>query len=281
MPTRLAVLGFPIAHSLSPSIHRAAYRQLGVPWHYSAVRCGEAGLARFIAGRGPEWLGCSVTMPLKVEAHRIADALDPVAVESGVANTLVRREDGGWFGANTDVAGLAAAIRRAGLDATDTVVIGSGATAVSAVLAARSLGAARISLLARNAVAARDLAERFGGTASAAGAGPVDIDYAGDGSRELPLSRTPTLVISTLPGPAAARVELPTSLLGVPLFDVAYDPWPSPLAERWRRSGGQSWPGTDMLVEQALLQVRLFTHGDATVPLPDEGAVAAAMRAAV
>ena len=62
---RAAVLGSPIAHSLSPALHRAAYELLGLDdWTYDAVECTEAELAAFVAGLGPDWAGLSLTMPL-------------------------------------------------------------------------------------------------------------------------------------------------------------------------------------------------------------------------
>lgn len=272
---RLAVLGSPIGHSRSPRIHRAAYAVLGLPWEYEAVECGAAELGPWLAERsaavgaagGPEWRGLSLTMPLKEEAHRLAAVLDPVAEESGVANTLMHLVGDTWAGFNTDVGGLAAAIREAGLDAARTVVIGSGATAVSAVLAARSLGAERVTVLARREEAARALAERFGAAHGA---------LVGDRA-----ARDATLLVSTLPGPAGRELELPATPTRVPLFDVAYDPWPSPLAERWRAAGGEAHSGLGMLIHQALLQVRIFVGGDPALPLDREDEVLAAMRAAV
>lgn len=257
----LAVLGSPIAHSQSPVIHLAAYRELGLAWSYGREELQAVELQDFLAAHRRGWRGFSLTMPLKEEAHRLAAILDPVARESGVVNTLLRldSESQPWAGFNTDVGGLAAAIRHAGLDASRTVVLGAGATAVSAVLAARSLGAERISVAARRPEAARALAERFqlhGGASSA------------------------TLVISTVPGHAGAELEVKAGLLGAPLFDVVYSPWPSPLAQRWLRAGGEAHSGIGMLVEQALLQVRIFVGGDPGAPLAAEDRVLAAMRAA-
>lgn len=284
---RLAVLGSPIEHSRSPRIHRAAYDALGLDWSYTRVRCGADGLEAFLRGRGPEWRGFSVTMPLKEEAHRIATVLDPVATESGVVNTLFRIVAPGdaaprWAGYNTDVPGLAAAIRGAGLEAQRTVVLGSGATAVSALLAARHLGAERITILARNSAAVADLAARFDGTSEGSGAA-VRVSGAvlgtEDGTAAVEAADA-TLVISALPGPAGHGIELPAGLERAPLFDVAYDPWPSPLAERWRVAGGTAHPGLDMLVEQALVQARIFVAGEPSFPLPDEAALLDVMRGA-
>lgn len=291
---RLAVLGSPIAHSRSPRIHAAAYRVLGLPWSYEAIECDEAGLEPLLAGMGAEWRGLSLTMPLKEEAHRLATVLDPVAEESGVVNTLLRVLGGTsgesrWAGFNTDVGGLAAAIRDAGLDASHTIVIGSGATAVSAILAARRLGARHVEVVARNTGAVGDLVARFGDTREGGGTAPLHVrgtplhavapvDFeAGDPSCSAP---PPTLVISTLPGSAASALELPESFTAIPLFDVAYEPWPSPLAERWRAAGGEAHAGIGMLVRQALLQVRIFVGGDPGIPLEREDEVLAAMEAA-
>lgn len=268
------MLGSPIAHSKSPAIHAAAYEVLGLDWRYGREELQAAELEAFLASRGPEWRGFSLTMPLKEEAHRLAIALDPVAERSGVVNTLLRVVGPGsapaWAGFNTDVAGLAAAVREAGLDPARTVVLGAGATAVSAVLAAQRLGADRVAVMARRIEPAQQLAARFGAAAARLGSPEAES-----------LCADATLVVSTLPGPAGAQVELPEGLARVPLFDVAYDPWPSPLAERWREHGGEAHPGLAMLVQQALVQLRIFVGGDPGFELDREAEVLRAMRAAV
>lgn len=287
MTPQLAVLGLPIDHSKSPLIHSAAYAELGFDWSYSAIPCDVADLEGFLASSGPERTGYSLTMPLKEEAHRLAAVLDPVARESGVANTLLRLSGNvGWAGFNTDVAGLAAALSDAGLDASHTIVIGSGATAVSAILAARKNGAERVSLLARNPEVATALIERFAGRTEPGSDVSLQMDtLTPTALRADPaaggLTSSGTLVISTLPGPASRNFEVPDALTQIPLFDVAYDPWPSPLAVRWREAGGRAVSGLGMLVAQALIQIRIFQHGNPETPLPKEGEVLAVMRRAL
>ena len=150
------MLGSPIAHSKSPAVHAAAYRVLGLDWHYGRHELVASELEAYLAGLGDEVRGLSLTMPLKEEACRIARVLDPIAEQSGVVNTLLRITGTGasaaWAGFNTDVGGLASAIRLEGLDATRTLVFGAGATAVSAVLAARALGAAAQSSVGRRSL---------------------------------------------------------------------------------------------------------------------------------
>lgn len=280
---RLAVLGSPIAHSRSPQLHRAAYEILGLPWEYTAIECQEAQLAGFLHSRDENWRGFSVTMPLKYEAHRRSVWLDPIAQQSGVVNTLLREQPDDarisprWRGFNTDVGGLAAALREAGLAAGHTVVLGAGATAVSAALAAQTLGATHLTVLARRADAARALATRC----AAQGSGATSALVTSWGTfAEVPREECAraTLVISTLPGRAAQELTFPSELLRLPLFDVAYDPWPSPLAKRWREAGSEAHPGINMLLQQALLQVRIFVHGDPAIVVPRETEVLAAFR---
>lgn len=280
-PAQLAVLGTPIAHSQSPVIHNAAYAAMDLPWQYSAVECDTPDLEAFLQNSSADWRGFSVTMPLKAEAHRLALVHDPVALESGVVNTLLRVIDGPsgpqWAGFNTDVSGLAAALRNADLDATHTVVLGAGATATSAVMAARQLGAHTITVRARRAEAAAALAARFDGTQGPINAVSVrgialDADVEADADAIDGFGRT-TLVISTLPGPATVDLLLPDSLLSCPLFDVAYDPWPSPLANRWEAAGSAVHAGIDMLLEQAVVQLRIFVTGDPNTPVDNEAAV--------
>lgn len=277
---RLAVLGSPIAHSKSPAIHAAAYREMGLNWRYGRHELVASELEDYLAGLGDEYRGLSLTMPLKEEAYRLARVLDPVAAQSGVVNTLFRLPGTGavasWAGFNTDVGGLASAIESEGLDATHTIVFGAGATAVSAVLAARSLGAEQITVLARRLEAAEKLAKRFDGGIGAEG-DPVPV-RAGElfANHETTAPRA-TLIISTLPGHGIEWQRVPS--VGVaPTFDVAYDPWPSPLAGLTREAGQPVFSGVGMLIEQALLQIRIFVNGDPALPLQNEDRLREVMR---
>lgn len=106
--THLAVLGSPIAHSLSPTLHAAAYDALDLPFTYGRHEVASGGLAAFVAGLGPEWRGLSLTMPLKREVLPLLDRTTPLVDELGVANTVAFRLEGSTLvraGANTDVQG--------------------------------------------------------------------------------------------------------------------------------------------------------------------------------
>lgn len=266
---RLAVWGDPIAHSKSPALHAAAYEVLGLDWEYGRQQVDAAGFAAAIGALDDTWRGLSLTMPLKEAAHRSADVLDRHAVSTGAVNTLLLGDRTAGF--NTDVGGIMDALTEQGLGELESVrILGAGATAASALVAVAELGARRIDLRARRPEKAADLVDlgaRLGVAVSAAALSD-------------PASRV-ELTIATLPGGAAldpAAVDA-LSATGGALFDVAYSPWPSTLAKTW--DGGPAISGLGMLLFQAVRQIRIFDHGDPSVPLADEDAVIAAMRAAL
>lgn len=274
-PTRrLAVLGSPIGHSRSPELHRAAYGALGLDWSYDAVDVTEDALPDFIAGLGQEWRGLSLTMPLKKAVLPLLSETDRIAEQTGGANTvLLDGEDVRGF--NTDVAGIVHALRAAGLEQARYVhILGGGATAASALVAAAELGAERVD------VHVRDLARSTWIEPLANDLGlRIRIRPFSQADRSLDV---PELVISTLPGGALTEALYTDSTRRRSLlFDVAYEPWPTPLAAQWESVGGRTVSGLAMLVHQALLQVRVFVSGDPLQPLPDEPGVLAAMRDAV
>ena len=245
------MLGRPIAHSLSPVLHRAAYRSLGLAWTFDAIDVGVDELAPLLASRGPEWAGFACTMPLKRAVLDVASSVSPRASAVGAANTLLHRSDGGWLADNTDVAGIGAALREAGVDGPATVtVLGAGGTAQAAVVALAELGVRRCVVQVRDVARTSELA------ATARWAG-VEIDLAplGDSRADL--------VISTLP-PGAAD-PLADRVRAGALLDAVYTPWPTPLAAAALESGAAVISGALMLLHQAAVQVELMTGRPAPV----------------
>jgi shikimate dehydrogenase len=257
------VLGRPVGHSLSPVLHAAAYAALGLTdWSYTAVDCGEDELPGLLAGLGPEWAGLSLTMPLKRAALVAADVVDPLAAAVGAANTLVL--DGPRRAYNTDVVGIAAALREAGAVAPESaVVLGAGGTAQAALAALTTLGLAEAVVLVRDPGRAGELratADRLG----------VALDLRAGLPGPIPDA---DLVICTLPAGAADELRPPA---GAVVLDVVYAPWPTPFAAAARAAGGTVVSGLAMLLHQAAAQVELITGRTAPVP-----AMRAALDAAV
>ena len=256
---RAAVLGSPVAHSLSPVLHTAAYAAMGLDdWSYGVHECDEEGLDPFVFGLGREWAGLSLTMPLKRRALELADRAEEPAVRVGGANTLVREADG-WAAYNTDVEGIIAALAEAGVRAPrSAAVLGAGATAASALAALCGLGTASpVTVLARDtsrAATVVDAAERLGH--------PVEVVPLAEADRHLDVD----LIVSSLPSGAADGLADALSTSGADLFDVVYSPWPTAAARRVAERGGRVVGGFPMLLHQAVAQVRLMT-GEPRVPV--------------
>jgi shikimate dehydrogenase len=275
--TRLAVLGSPIAHSKSPALHAAAYAVLGLDWEYGAVDVTGEALPGFLASRDEDWHGLSLTMPLKRDVMPLLAYRDDTAELTAGANTVLFDRSGGSLalrGFNTDVFGIVEAFGEVGVDSLGTVrILGGGATAASALVAARRLGAERIEVLVREPARATALVE-LGASVGA----EVELGVLGSFTG----ARTPDAVISTIPGHSDAALEFPEELRSSSvLFDVAYDPWPSSLAVSWLSAGGTVISGLEMLLHQAVAQVRVFVNGAPDAVLADEPAVLAAMRASI
>jgi shikimate dehydrogenase len=258
--TRAAVLGSPIAHSLSPVLHSAGYRELALTeWSYEAIECDEQGLAGLLDSLGPEWAGLSLTMPLKRAVLPLLDSTEERALEVGAANTVLLREDG-RRGYNTDVPGMVAALREAGVTATrSAVVLGGGATACSALAALRQIGAGEIAV----AVRARARAEPLRAVACRLGLDVRLIDFGPD----LASVRWP-LMISTVPAAGAVAVagQLRTgAVVADAVFDVVYDPWPTALAAAARAAGRAVVSGYELLVQQAVGQFQLMIGRQAPI----------------
>lgn len=240
------MLGRPIGHSLSPALHRAAYRALDLDWTYDAVDVGAGELAGFLDGCGPDWAGLSLTMPLKVAVLPLLDEVGDLASVVGAVNTVLLT-GGRRVGTNTDVPGMLAALHEAGLDgAQQAVVLGAGATARSALAALAELGAQRVRLVARSLPdATRELADRL--------ATPVELRVV---DRVDPAQLAGVdLLVSTLPAGVADELAPHVGDVAA-LLDVVYAPWPTPLAAGCR---GTVVSGLAMLLHQAAEQVRLMT----------------------
>ncbi|MFF8033224.1 MULTISPECIES: shikimate dehydrogenase [unclassified Streptomyces] len=258
-PRRAAVLGSPIAHSLSPVLHRTAYAELGLEgWTYGRFEVDEKALPGFFETLGPQWAGLSLTMPLKRAVIPLLDGISETAASVDAVNTVVLTEDGRRTGDNTDIPGIVAALREHGIDEVESAaVLGAGATASSALAALARICSGEIVVHVRSEARAAEMrqwAERLDVTVRIA-----DWDDAGQAlNAPLVLSTTPAGVTDAL---ARAVPQRPAVL-----FDVLYDPWPTVLAARWSACGGAVISGLDLLVHQAVLQVEQMT-GRSPAPL--------------
>jgi shikimate dehydrogenase len=291
---RAAVLGSPIAHSLSPVLHRAAYRRLGLTdWSYDAFDVAEAQLPDFVAGLDGAWAGLSLTMPLKRTILPLLAQIGATARAVDAVNTVLFQPDGALYGENTDVPGLVAALAERGVTkAGSAAVLGGGATAASTLAALSEVVTGSVSIYLRSAARAAELE-------------PVAEFYQLDlhvrpwsaaveaFEHELVVNTTPAGAADELAGVLAedfvggrgivlaGGASAGGAVAAATLFDVLYHPWPTPLAAAWAARGGTVLGGQDLLVHQAALQVELMTAGADVPDRVGRAALLAAMRSAL
>ncbi|MEU9370210.1 shikimate dehydrogenase [Streptomyces avermitilis] len=256
---RAAVLGSPIAHSLSPVLHRAAYTELGLSdWSYDRFDVDEEALPAFFGRLGPEWAGLSLTMPLKRAVIPLLDEITETAASVEAVNTVVCTQDGRRVGDNTDIPGMVAALRERGIEQVDSAaILGAGATASSALAALARICTGEVVAYVRSEARAAEM--RQWGERLDVEVRTEDWAQAAEGLRA-------PLVVATTPAGATDALAAAVPERPATLFDVLYDPWPTDLAARWSAYGGAVVSGLDLLVHQAVLQVEQMT-GRSPAPL--------------
>ncbi len=252
--TRCAVVGHPVGHSLSPLVHTTAYELLGLPqFSYGLHDLLPGEFEAWVAGRDDTWRGLSVTMPHKEVTATLGEP-DADVTLTGVANTLLWRADGHTSVHNTDIPGVGAALRHHGLASVGrAVVIGSGATARSTMVALHRFGVPRVDVCGRTPERVDDLV---------AFATDLGLEAAPTPWGE-PWAPEVDLVVSSVPGEATGPVEAALRAAGPQglraVFDLSYWPWPTPLAKAAAASGVEIIGGLDLLVHQAVVQITLMT----------------------
>jgi shikimate dehydrogenase len=254
---RAAIVGKPVAHSLSPVLHSAGYRELGLTdWMFERVEADADELPALVAGLGDEWAGLAVTMPGKRAALALADRRTDRAVAVGAANALVPLGGGAWRADCTDVEGVTGALTVAGgyrpVPGATALVLGAGGTAAAALAGLAELGVTDVALVVREPARAGEAlatAERVGVTIRVYRWADTDLRA---------MAADSAVVVSTVP---AAAVDPHVDELAEAdcLLDVIYHPWPTPLAQAVARHGGKLATGLDMLLHQAFGQVEQFT----------------------
>jgi len=241
MRKRAAVLGFPIKHSLSPAIHNAAYLALGIEGKYDAVEVQSGQLSNFmdvVKSTEANWIGFSVTMPLKEELLQVADEIDPLAKQINSANTLIPTSTG-WKAFSTDVSGFIWALSFNGISEFKTIqILGSGATSRAAAAAVDARGR-KIEIIARDTKRMNLMEQTVLDS---------ELNFIPWGQAKLDAE----LVINTTPKGAADDLNPGAGFY----FDAVYDPWPTVLASKWQ---GNVLSGLELLIHQAVDQIHLMT----------------------
>jgi shikimate dehydrogenase len=274
---RVALFGFPAAHSVSPAMHNAAFAALRLPWAYSAIEVTPEELADWIEQmRGADWAGANVTVPHKVAAADRMDELADTARKIGAINTIVN-EDGRLVGHNTDAEGFAADLAEQGVEVAGrpAVLLGAGGAARAVAHALVELGAS-LRIVCRNQEAGRDLTEAFSGAADE----PRVHAWKREGFRDaaggaaLIVNATPVGMSPDIDGcPWPADVPMPA---GAFIYDLVFNPFETRLVVAARAAGRNACGGLGMLVEQGARSFQLWTGA-----APPRSIMKAAARAAL
>ncbi|MGH9119423.1 MAG: shikimate dehydrogenase [Acidimicrobiales bacterium] len=265
-PRAAGVIGHPVAHSLSPAIHDAAFAACGLDWTYLVLdvppgRGGEA--VRAMPARG--LTGLSVTMPHKEAAAAAVDRLSDDAAALGAVNTVTLGDDGVLTGESTDGAGFIDSLRGDhGIDVGGwrAVVIGAGGAARAVVLALAGAGAAEVGVLNRTSSRAERAAALAGARGSVVAATRASASVA---SADLVVNATPL----GMAGVAEGELPVDPGWLrpGQVVVDLVYRPLETPLLLAAVERGARPVDGLGMLVHQAAHQFGLWTGVEPPLPV--------------
>ncbi|MBO9714746.1 shikimate dehydrogenase [Sphingomonas sp.] len=244
------VIGDPIAHSKSPTIHGFWLKALGIEADYRRHRVAPEDLGAYFAGRAedPDWRGCNITIPHKQAALEFVGDPGGVRASIGAINTVIRGEDGKLIGTNTDAGGFYAPIAGLDLIGQPVVVIGAGGAARAILFALSKLGVGRVTILNRNVLKAAALLASFGlkGDALPLGSAIPPARLVVNASA-LGMTGQPPLAVDLSPLPEDAVV-----------YDAVYAPLETGLLAQAHDRGLDTVDGLEMLVGQAALAFELF-----------------------
>lgn len=243
------VIGDPIGHSKSPTIHRFWLQKSGLEGDYRAAHVRAADLSAYFDARNadPEWRGCNVTIPHKQAVIPFLSRLDPMAVEVGAVN-LISPEENGLVGSNSDVAGIIDALGPVDLNGATACLIGSGGAALAAIAAFRRIGVTRLLINVRDPAKGEMLLDRSGLDGAV---GPVS---------EHEHLRSADLIVNASILGMAGQPAMPQDLLDTIaegakqhaiVLDMVYSPLDTGLLQAVRSRGCVAVDGLAMLIGQA------------------------------
>jgi shikimate dehydrogenase len=271
-----ALIGDPVEHSMSPTMHNAAFQQMGMDYIYLAFRVEAGELGKAIEGtRALNIRGLNVTIPHKVAVMQFLDKLDPLAEKIGAVNTIVN-DEGILTGYNTDASGFLQPLLERGIQPSRkrVIVLGAGGAsrAISFMLADSG---AELAILNRREELnwAKELAERI----SQAFSREVPALELNDDNLARALNETDILVNATSVGMSPRSDETPVSpdLLRPELvvYDIVYNPLQTRLLKEAEAVGANTIGGIEMLVWQGVLAFEKWTDHKPPIDLMKEKAI--------
>lgn len=263
----IALIGHPVAHSVSPAFQQAALDTCGLDVRFEAWDTPPEELPVVVERlRSGDLLGANVTIPHKIEIMRLIDRPDALAERVGAVNTVVNRQ-GLLEGTNTDVHGILRPLEAAGAEirGAQVLLFGAGGAARAVIAAMRQAGAERVTIVNRSAERAAELAS-LGGDEFDLRYAPLDPDDATfRGAARSAQIVVQSTSVGMLHGPAEHESPMPREWFqpGQVAFDLVYVPEQTPFLRDARRAGARVVGGLDMLIHQGAVGFKLWTGREA------------------
>lgn len=266
----VGLIGWPVEHSVSPAMHNAAFRALGLNWHYVPLPVRPGQVEAAVHGLGAlGFRGVNVTVPHKQAVMSVVDSIAPDAQALGAVNTLLvnRRDDNATIieGHNTDAAGFIGALHEGGFAAAEsknTVVVGAGGAARAVVYGLLRTGVREITVLNRTPERADVLiAELSYGAKTVAGLRAFPLTH----ETLIECTRAADLLVNATAAGMWPRVDVSIWPDAVPVpshltvYDLVYNPLETRLLGQARRSGAHTIDGLGMLVLQGAVAFEMWT----------------------
>tara|TARA_B100000945_G_scaffold154076_1_gene123632 strand:- start:206 stop:1093 length:888 start_codon:yes stop_codon:yes gene_type:complete len=265
----VGLLGQPVNHSLSPIMHNAAYKEMGLDWCYLAMPCDKLNLQKVITAlRYVNCKGLNITIPYKQEVIKACNKLTKVANDIQAVNTLIPEKNNQWMGANTDVEGFLAPLKNHNLMDKNVVILGCGGSARAVVMGLNSLDIKKITIIGRNEISLDIFVKSMKNLLS-----KKHISIEGINNRIFDVSsfiKEADLIINTTPvGMNRKNIEKENIPLGneiwaslsnkTILYDLIYTPRPTDWLKLGQQKNCFTIDGLDMLVEQGAFSIRLWS----------------------
>ena len=248
------LLGYPLGHSVSPPMHNAAFKKLGMPHNYTLLEVQREHLSRVINEklRIAEFGGASVTIPHKIEVIQYLDKLADSAMRAGAVNSI-QHKNGMLIGHNTDaLGGVSALTEKYGDISGSTVVLLGAGGAANALAAELAPKIGKIIILNRSMERAKDLANRLGENATY---GPLD-DQAVIETADILINATP---VGMHPKTDASPVDPKRLRSDLMVYDIIYNPQKTQLLKDAEKAGARTLGGLWMLVYQGVEAFKIWT----------------------
>ena len=256
-PTRLVLLGTPVASSLSPTFQNAALDVAGLPVRYEALETPAAALDGVLAQLALEGAAGNVTIPHKVAVHDRCSVLTPTAARAGAVNTFWF-SDGTLHGDNTDVGGFQVAVDAlldGGQLPARVILLGAGGAAAAVCVAAEQWGATSVAVVARSRGAAHHLAARFPRLVTIVDS--VESLATNNAPARGRRTESPPLVVNATPLGGSDEDALPMDIALLPpasaVLDLVYRRDETRFVREARSAGHRAADGLTMLLEQGAL----------------------------